>query len=68
MKPDHAQRLLDRIAVLQHPCDLDLLIFLARHRCTLLGTEQLADLLGYDLTQIDASLDLLAGGWNVGGK
>lgn len=61
MKPDHAQRLLDRIAVLRHPCDLDLLIFLARHRRTLLANEQIADLLGYDFKQINASLELLAG-------
>src|SRR5688572_10367019 len=61
MKPDHAQRLLDRIGVLQHPCDLDLLIFFARHRHTLLANEQIADLLGYDFKQIDASLGLLVG-------
>ena len=61
MKPDHAQRLLDRIAVLRHPCDLDLLIFLARQRRTLLANEQIADLLGYDFEQIDASLELLVG-------
>jgi hypothetical protein len=61
MKPDHAQRLLDRIAVLRHPCDLDLLIFFARHRRILLANEQIADFLGYDVKQIDASLDLLAG-------
>jgi hypothetical protein len=61
MKPDHAQRLLDRIAVLLHPCDLDLLIFVARHRRILLPNEQIAGFLGYEVTQIDASLDLLAG-------
>ena len=62
-KPDHAhaQRLLDHIAVLRHPCALDLLIFLARHRRTLLANEQIADLLGYDFKQIDASLELLVG-------
>jgi hypothetical protein len=61
MKPDHAQRLLDRIAVLRHPCDLDLLTFLARHRRTLLANEQIADLLGYAFKQIEASLELLVG-------
>jgi hypothetical protein len=61
MKPDHAQRLLDRIAVLRHPCDLDLLTFLARHRRTLLANEQIADVLGYDFKQIEASLELLVG-------
>jgi hypothetical protein len=61
MKSDHAQRLLDRIGVLQHPCDLDLLIFLARHPRTLLASEQLAVLLGYEFKQLAASLDLLVG-------
>ena len=63
MKPDHdhAQRLLDRIGALQHPCDLDLLIFFARHPRTLLASEQLAVLLGYEFTQLAASLDLLVG-------
>lgn len=61
MKPDNAQRLLDRIGVLRHPCDLDLLIFFARHPRTLLASEQLAVLLGYEFTQLAASLDLLVG-------
>ena len=61
MKPDDAQRLLDRISVLQHPCDLDLLIFFARHRRTLLANQQIAGFLGYDVEQIDTSLDLLVG-------
>jgi hypothetical protein len=61
MKLDHAQRLLDRIGVLQHPCDLDLLIFFARHPRTLLASEQLAALLGYEFKQLAASLDLLVG-------
>jgi hypothetical protein len=61
MKPDHAQRLLDRIGVLQHPCDLDLFIFFARHPRTLLASEQLAVLLGYEFKQLAASLDLLVG-------
>lgn len=59
--PDHTQRLLDRLAVLRHPCDLDLLIFFARHPRTLLASEQLAVLLGYEFTQLAASLDLLVG-------
>jgi hypothetical protein len=61
MKPDDAQHLLDRIGVLQHPCDLDLLIFFARHPRTLLASEQLAVLLGYEFKQLAASLDLLVG-------
>ena len=61
MKSDHAQRLIDRIGVLQHPCDLDLLIFFARHPRTLLASEQLAVLLGYECKQLAASLELLVG-------
>jgi hypothetical protein len=63
MMPDyaHAQRLLDRIAVLRGPCDLDLLIFLAKQRRALLANEQIADLLGYELKQINTSSDLLVG-------
>jgi hypothetical protein len=61
MKLDYAKRLLDRIGVLQHPCDLDLLVFFARHPRTLLASEQLAVLLGYEFKQLAASLDLLVG-------
>ena len=54
-------RLLDRIGLLQHPCDLDLLIFFVRHPRTLLASEQLAVLLGYEFKQLATSLDLLVG-------
>ena len=56
---DDARRLLDRIDLLGNPCDLDLLVFFARHPRTLLASEQLAILLGYEFTQIAASLDIL---------
>jgi hypothetical protein len=59
MQPDHAQRLVDRIGVLRHPCDLDLLIFFARHPHILLASEQLAVLLGYEFKQLAAALDRL---------
>jgi hypothetical protein len=59
MQLDHAQRLLDRIGVLRHPCDLDLLIFFARHPRILLASEQLAVLLGYEFKQLAAALDRL---------
>jgi len=59
MTPDCAQRLLDRVAVLQHPNALDLLVFFARHPRTLLASAQLAVLLGYEFKQLGASLDLL---------
>jgi len=58
---ENARRLLDRIGPLTHPCDLDLLIFFARHSHTLLASEQLAVLLGYEFKQLAASLDLLVG-------
>ena len=61
MKPDHAQRLLDRIGMFRDPCDFDLLVFFARHPRTLLASERLAVLLGYELGQVAASLDLLVG-------
>jgi hypothetical protein len=56
---DRARRLLDRIGLLRNPCDLDVLVFFARHPLSLLASEQLAILLGYDSTQIAASVGLL---------
>ena len=54
-----ARRLLERMEVLEQPSDLDLLIFFARHPHSLLSSEHLAALLGYDIKLIAASLDLL---------
>ena len=60
MKHDHdARALLERIGVLRHPSDLDLLLFFARHPRTLLPSEQLSTFVGYGLKEIAASLDLL---------
>lgn len=59
MDPQDARRLLDRIGVLRHACDLDLLIFFARHPRSLLDSESLARFLGYDLKEIAESLDVL---------
>jgi hypothetical protein len=53
------QHLLDRIGVLRHPCDLDLLLFLHRHPRSILTSERLAAYVGYDLSQVGRSLDLL---------
>jgi hypothetical protein len=61
MHRDEARRLLDRIRVLKHACDLDLLVFFARHPRSLLASESLASFLGYDLKDIAASLDVLLG-------
>jgi DNA-binding MarR family transcriptional regulator len=44
---------------MQHPCDLDLLVFFHRHPRVLLTSEQLAARVGYDLKQVARSLDLL---------
>ena len=59
MPLDHARRLLERFDLLRSPCDLDLLVFFARHPLTLLAREQLVLLLGYEPTEITTSLGLL---------
>lgn len=56
---EHVDRLLDQIAVVRHSCDLDLLLFFARHPRTLLTSEQLAIWLGYESKRIAASLEVL---------
>ncbi|MFN2447459.1 MAG: hypothetical protein ABR606_17975 [Vicinamibacterales bacterium] len=58
---EDARRVLDRIGGLKHACDLDLLVFFARHPRTLLTSEQLAAWLGYELNQIAESLEMLLG-------
>lgn len=61
MTPKDARRLLDQIGVLRHPCDLDLLVFFARHPRALLSSESIAAHLGYPLKVIADSLDVLLG-------
>jgi hypothetical protein len=57
---ERARRLLAQIDdMMRHPCDLDLLIFFARHPRTLMGNDQLAILLGYEFKQIAVSLEIL---------
>lgn len=56
---DDARTLLNRIPTLQRPCDLDLLVFFAKHWRVLLSSEQLARLLGYPLNEIARSRDVL---------
>ena len=58
-KDDRARTLLKRLPALQRPCDLDLLVFFAKHQRTLMSSEQLARLLGYQLKEIARSLDVL---------
>jgi hypothetical protein len=59
MKCDDAANLLEQIGVLRSRCDLDLLLFFARHPTALLTSEQLATWLGHELRAIAASLDVL---------
>ncbi len=59
MKDDQARRLLDQIDVLRDPCDLDLLVFFVRHPHVLLTSNQIAAFLGYEVTRLGASLDVL---------
>lgn len=59
MTNDDARRVLKRSGVLRQRADLDLLIFFVRHPRALLTSEQLAGFLGYDQSQIAASLEIL---------
>jgi DNA-binding MarR family transcriptional regulator len=52
---------LDTIGVLGHPCEFDLLLFFYRHRRALLIPEDLARFLGYDVQQVERSLEILIG-------
>ena len=56
---DQIDRLLNQVGVLNHVCDLDLLIFFARHPRSLVSSESLAGLLGWDLKEIADSLEVL---------
>ena len=58
MRVTHAEELLETAGI-QHPCDLDLLVFFHRHPHVLLTSEQLAARAGYDLKQVARSLDFL---------
>jgi len=59
MRPRRIGNLLDRIGCLKHPCDLDLLLFFDRHPRAFLIRERLAEYVGYDLTQVERSLETL---------
>lgn len=59
MNPKDPRDLLDRIGVLRNRCDLDVLVFFARHPNSLLVSESLAAFQGYNLQQIAESLDVL---------
>jgi predicted transcriptional regulator len=51
------RQLLERGRVLQHPCDVDLLLFFYRHPQSLLTSDQLAIFVGYSVSQIAKSLE-----------
>ena len=55
-------RLLRSIGSIEHLCDVDLLVFLARHAHMLLTTDQLAAFVGYNVGCITASLTRLIEG------
>lgn len=59
LKREQARRLLDRIGILRNPCDLDLLLFFARHPRALLTSDQIAAYIGHDVQRIGDSLDRL---------
>jgi hypothetical protein len=51
--------LLDRIGCVKDPCDLDLLVFFYRHPQAFLKSERLAEYVGYELSQVEQSLQTL---------
>jgi hypothetical protein len=57
--PKRIEELLDRIGCLRHACDLDLLLFFHRHPRAFLISERLAAYVGYDLPQVEQSLETL---------
>jgi DNA-binding IclR family transcriptional regulator len=59
MTPKRIGDLLDRIGCLGHACDLDLLLFFYRHPQAFLKSERLAKYVGYDLSQVERSLETL---------
>lgn len=59
MNRETVRRLIRQIGILRNSCDLDLLLFLGRHRRSLLTSDHLASLLGYEVQRIADSLDAL---------
>ncbi len=59
MTPKRIGDLLDRIGCLGHACDVDLLLFFYRHPRAFLNSERLAVYVGYDLPQVERSLETL---------
>lgn len=61
MDAENSMHLLERLGVLSHPCDLDLLLFFFKHPNCLLRSETLAAFLGYEAKVMADSLDSLLG-------
>ena len=61
MDAEDSIRLLERLGVLSHPCDLDLLLFFLKHPTCLLRSETLQAFLGYEAKVMADSLDSLLG-------
>lgn len=58
---------LDANGQVRSACDLDLLLFFARHSHSLLTTEQLASFVGYGLSAVTEALEHLQAAGLVGG-
>ena len=56
-QPEQIKQLLFRAPVIQNACDLDLMVFLHRHPRTLLTSEQVSALVGYNLREVAKSID-----------
>ena len=54
---EQIKQLLFRAPVIQNACDLDLMVFLHRHPRTLLTSEQVSALVGYNLREVAKSID-----------
>lgn len=61
MNADQAADLLRNIGVLRTRCDLDLVLFFARHPRVMLASETLAAFLGHEIGETGESLDTLLG-------
>lgn len=55
--PEDLREFLAPIPFVQLPCELDLLLFLYRHPCTLLTSEKLATFIGYEIKEVAAALE-----------
>ena len=61
MDTANLRSLIERIPSIRHPCDLDVLLFFYRHPASLLTSEQLVSLVGYERKLVASTLDGLIG-------